>query len=427
LPNRVRELAPDIKDNPGVETKMKIMLLTYASGTEGLANIDIFTPMKELIQKGHDFYLVARKDTEPYQIGNEHGSIYVIPRLPQPSYTFFLSTPFLLLRIFRLVRHIRPDIILIDNDLNLPVIGFLLSLANRLPRVIIFREATLENLCNYLSSNWLVKLGAWISLKINYYIFNKTRHLVAIAPMTFNFFRKTLKRDDIRSINFMCIRMDEFTPSQVTREEWRQRFKLGDNEIILMYNGAIEHDRRLDLLINAIHHLIKEYPYIKLMISGKGSEKTALAQQVEELGLANSVIFVDWLPREDVRKFVSLADICVEPFPRKDMTPSGKLLEWMASGKCVITTRNTSHESWIRHKHNGLLFEPDNEESLISSIKMLLQQKNLMKSLGENARMNILIDYDVKNVAPIIEEFCNQVVSEHNLEKVQERGGLCSG
>jgi glycosyltransferase involved in cell wall biosynthesis len=397
-----------------LEKKMKIMMLTYASGVEGLANIDIFAPMKELIRKGHHFFLVARKDTEPYRINEGNGSISVFPRLPYPSHTFFLGTPWLLLRVIRLARQLRPDIIIIDNDLNLPIVGFLLNSICRLPRVIVFREATLENLTDYLSSNCLVKLGAWILLKTNYYIFKKTKHMVAIAPMTFKFFSGALKRDDIRSINLMCIRTDEFTPSQGTREEWRQKYEIGQDETVIMYNGAIEYDRKLDLLINAVHRLVKDYPYIKLIISGKGKAGEALGQQVEALGLTDSVRFVEWLPREDVIKLLSLGDICVEPFPRRDMTPAGKILEWMATGKCVITTWNPSHASWINHGHNGLLFEPDNEDSLVSNIKLLLDQKDLIRSLGENARHSVLSDYDAKKVAPIFEEFCREVIMEYN-------------
>lgn len=401
---------------------MKIMMLTYASGTEGLANIDIFAPMKVLIQKGHYFYLVARKDADPYQIKKGAGSISVFPLFPHPSYTFFLATPFLLLRIFKLARRLHPEIILVDNDLNLPIIGFMLKMIYWRPQVIIFREPTTENIYDYNSPNLLVKLGAWILLKINYGIFNRMKHLVAIAPITCKFYRKVLKRDDIRSVNLMSISMDEFKPNRVTRGEWRQRFGISENAIIIMYNGAIEQDRKLDLLINAVHRLVKDYPYIKLMISGKGKTKSALAQQADALGLTDSVIFVDWLPREDIRKLISLADICVEPFPRKDMSPAGKILEWMAGGKCVITTRNPSHESWIRHKYNGLLFEPDNEDSLVKNIKLLLDQKDLIKSLGENARNSVLTDYDVKNVAPIFEKFCQDVISEHDKAGGPERG-----
>ena len=112
-------------------------------------------------------------------------------------------------------------------------------------------------------------------------------------------------------------------------------------------------------------------------------------------------------------KLISMADICIDPYSKKDMTPSGKLLEWMACGKCVVVTRNPSYSSWIQDNYNGILFIPDDEQDLVNKLKLLLEERSLIEFLGQNARSSIISDYEVKRVAEVFEELCHRAIARH--------------
>ena len=62
------------------------------------------------------------------------------------------------------------------------------------------------------------------------------------------------------------------------------------------------------------------------------------------MGVAASVIFTGQLPRQEALRYVQDADVCVSPFyPTAvlNSTSPTKLVEYMAMGKAVITTRTT--------------------------------------------------------------------------------------
>lgn len=395
---------------------MNILIVTYASSLEGNANGDIFTPARELSRRGHTIHLISQKDSKPYQIVEGTGSISVIPLIPPLSYRLFMVTPILLFKIFKSIRSIRPDILIFDGDFNIPLICFLLCKIKifNLPHLIILRETTLENIYSYLTQNPFLRFVSWILYKVNYFIFNKTRYLLAIAPIIHEFYKDALKRDDLKSINLLCLDVDEFKPDQVAREEFREKYNVKGSEIIILYSGAMQPYRRVDLLINAFSHLRMEHNDIKLFISGRGISKTELVKQVQSMDLFDSVIFLDWLPREEIPKLISMADICVDPYPRKAMTPSGKLLEWMACGKCVVVARNASNLSWLKDGYNGIIFDSEDEQDLDNKLRFLLTKRNMIRQLGQNARSSILVDYDVTTVVPAFEELCYKVVSGHN-------------
>jgi glycosyltransferase involved in cell wall biosynthesis len=193
--------------------------------------------------------------------------------------------------------------------------------------------------------------------------------------------------------------------------------------MVLFYGGNIEPYRRVDMLIYAFSNLSKKYPKLRLIISGYGKSKKDLIRKTNKLGLSKSVIFIDWLPRKEMPKLLSMVDVCIDTYPRSDwptcMTPSDKLLEWMSSGKCVITSRVYSHSQIIKDGFNGLLYEPGSIEDLVSKLEMLFRNNEMIKALGNNARRIIKEKYDVRKVVPLFEDFCVNVLFEQYARTTQ--------
>lgn len=393
---------------------MKIMFITYASSVEGRANIDIFTPAKELMKRGHKVYVISRKDNRGYQLTNKVGSLTVYPIIPELPFNY-LATPLLILRISRLIKDFHPDVLISDGDFNLPIISSCITRWLRIPNIWMFRETTLENFYNFYW-NPILKLGGYMLFKLNYFIFNRSRHLMAIDKKIQAFYQSALMRNDVKVINLLCVDMTKFQVDKETIQLYCRKFGIETNEVILLYNGDMSPYRRVDLLINAFYQLKEEYPYLKLVISGTGRSKQGLIKKAKNLGLLSSVAFPNWLPREEMPKLISMTDICVDTYPKQALTPSGKLLEWMACGKCVVSPANPS-DYLIKDGFNGILYSPGDGDELVQKIRLLLEKKELREFLGRNARATVESDYDVRKVVPIFEEFCQEVISEHKKEE----------
>lgn len=93
----------------------------------------------------------------------------------------------------------------------------------------------------------------------------------------------------------------------------------------------------IQVLIEAFRELIKKQDNFILLIAGKGDYKEELEKQVELLGLSQYIIFLGFLPEEDLSAYYSLSDICV--VPSLDLEGFGlTTIEAMACGTPVIAT-----------------------------------------------------------------------------------------
>lgn len=86
------------------------------------------------------------------------------------------------------------------------------------------------------------------------------------------------------------------------------------------------------ILLDAMPHLLPEYPEALLLVGGAGAEKEALEQQARALGLADRVVFVG--PVHEPRDFYRRLDLFV--LPSLDEGFGLVVLEAMAMGLPVI-------------------------------------------------------------------------------------------
>ena len=95
------------------------------------------------------------------------------------------------------------------------------------------------------------------------------------------------------------------------------------------------------------------------------------------------------VPHEEVPVFYDLIDIFIVSRPEtrvtKLVTPL-KPFEAMAMGKAVIASRLPALEEIIQHEKTGLLYTPDNLESLVESIGKCIEDDDLTKSLGDSTK-----------------------------------------
>jgi len=393
-------------------TFMKIMFITNASSMEGRANIDIFLPAKELMSKGYDVFLISRKDIEGYQTKCQGGSLSVYPLIPNLPFSY-IYIPYLVISISRLIKELHPDLLVSDGDFGIPILTLFLEKLNRLPNIYLFREMTLENFYRYYK-NPFIKLFGFVLSNVNHTIFRKSKYLLAIDRKIQSFYQFELKRDDVKMINLLCVDMSDFKIDESISKIYRNKFGIAPNEVVLLYNGAMEPYRRIDLLIDAFSKLKKEYPYLRLVLSGLGvrdDSRNDLIENCQNLRLSDSVIFLEWLPREEMPKIISMADICVDTYPKQAMTPSGKLIEWMASGKCIVSPSNPG-DYLLKDGFNGILYSPGNGVELMQKLRPLIINKELRDLLGTNARSTVETEFEVKNTVLLFEKFLQGILSK---------------
>jgi glycosyltransferase involved in cell wall biosynthesis len=96
--------------------------------------------------------------------------------------------------------------------------------------------------------------------------------------------------------------------------------------------------------------------------------------------------------RDDIRELMSIADIVVHPSYREGFPRV--LLEAASMEKPIVTTDTIGCKEVVKHKENGLLVPIKNIEALSNAITSLIEDPELRRKFGKNARERAINEFD---------------------------------
>lgn len=168
--------------------------------------------------------------------------------------------------------------------------------------------------------------------------------------------------------------------------KWRESQSYGQNDFIFFYGGIIGHAQGLEIILNAAKRL-EEYSDIRFVLLGNGPEKPKLLAMKEELGLKN-LDFYDAVPKVQMHSIISDIDASIIPLKKLDLfkgaIPS-KIFENLAMKKPVILgLEGEAKTLFVEQGKCGVAFEPENESDLTDKILQLYNDRELVKTLGDN-------------------------------------------
>lgn len=186
--------------------------------------------------------------------------------------------------------------------------------------------------------------------------------------------------------------------STVTSEVIQKvRAELGcaPDQLLIVTAARLELEKRIDCLISAIPEIVAHYPSARFAIVGKGKLHDALTKQVSEAQVEKNVIFTGF--REDAQDLIAACDIFVLPSPNE---PFGLvLLEAMAAGKPVIAAAQGGPLEIVEDGVTGLLFDPNNANSLADKIAILLGEEELRTSMGRQGALRFARSFTARRMA----------------------------
>jgi glycosyltransferase involved in cell wall biosynthesis len=176
----------------------------------------------------------------------------------------------------------------------------------------------------------------------------------------------------------------------------RARLGVG-NAPFALYLGHIPYGTSLDLAIDALTLIGKRLPEVRLVIAGTGDGLPGLKDRARSAGLADRVVFPGWIERNEAHVCLAAADVVVNPYRDTLINRAkcaAKVIEAMAIGKAVVTSRLGENLAYIEDKRSGLLTEPGNAEDLARALLAVLSDREWATELGRNAERRIWEVYD---------------------------------
>jgi glycosyltransferase involved in cell wall biosynthesis len=164
------------------------------------------------------------------------------------------------------------------------------------------------------------------------------------------------------------------------------------NKTILGYVGLMGVQDGLDYLLRALAHLrhdLKREDFHCMLIGG-GSELENLKKLTSELKIDEYVEFVGFQRGDDLNRYLSTADICVDPDPVNEFNDHStmiKMAEYMALGKPIVAFDLTEHQYTAQ---SAAIYVADNDEILFAqSIEKLMDDPQLRSKMGRFGRQRV--------------------------------------
>lgn len=152
----------------------------------------------------------------------------------------------------------------------------------------------------------------------------------------------------------------------------RQRLGL-DSEAVVLFVGRVEFLKGLDVLLEAVG-LMGKRDHIRLVIvggePGDDEEMERLYNMAKDYRIQSLVTFSGAVEQKELPIYYSAADVCV--LPSRYETFGLVILESLACGTPVITTKVGCAWEVIRHGINGWLLDPLTPQRLRELLRMAL-------------------------------------------------------
>ena len=272
--------------------------------------------------------------------------------------------------------------------------GYLLSVFKRKPWVFELRDLWPES----IKAVGAMKDGIILNFleKIEIFLYKRARLIIALtSAFKANLINRGIDEEKIVVIP-NGVNRDMFYPRS-RDEKIISSLRLRDT-FVVVYIGTHGMAHGLDFIVSCLPELKESN--IHFLFIGDGAEKKKVKEQAAILGLDNCT-FLDMVPKEEVIRYMSIADAALVPLKRMDtfktVLPS-KIFEAAGMGKPILLGVNGHAREIIEKYDAGLFFEPENKKAFIEAVHLLCSDKQLYVRLQLGCE-RLSRDFDRKKLA----------------------------
>lgn len=187
------------------------------------------------------------------------------------------------------------------------------------------------------------------------------------------------------------------------------RCKYGAAPLIL-YVGRLVYYKGCSVLVKAM----KQVPDAHLVMVGTGPLQDELKDLIEREGLSQRVHLLGWQNDESLRLLFQACDFFVLPSTLPTECFGLVQVEAMLCGKPVINTNLETGVPWVSlDQTTGLTVPPADPNALAAAIKKLVDEPELRKALGANARHRAQAMFTLRKQTTSTVELYERLLGKH--------------
>jgi glycosyltransferase involved in cell wall biosynthesis len=185
----------------------------------------------------------------------------------------------------------------------------------------------------------------------------------------------------------------------------KERYGIKGRSFTVLFCGRMVHQKGPDMLVEAVHHLGKDFRDVVFIFAGDGDLRTRCIKRARELGVTGKCRFLGYVPEPEKEDLLNACDMVCVPSRNE---PFGLIvLEAWDACKPVVATEAVSI---IKNFEDGLLayIQP---ESIAWCINRLLDNPEEMKNLAKAGNMRIETEFNWDTIAKNTEAVYQNILS----------------
>jgi glycosyltransferase involved in cell wall biosynthesis len=179
------------------------------------------------------------------------------------------------------------------------------------------------------------------------------------------------------------------------------------NPARLLYHGRVDQRKGVLDFVRAGRQLLDADEPIQLIISGIGPDAEAARQLVDELRMNDQTEFLGAVPYDEAAQVYARGDLFISPTYAEGF--SNTILEAMASGLPIVSTRTVGVVDCLEDGVNAALVEPGDVDTLTRATQRLLHEETYRVELAQRAYEDVVNNYSWPVVAEQLEGIYREV------------------
>jgi glycosyltransferase involved in cell wall biosynthesis len=333
-----------------------------------------------LAKNGHTVMaLVGSETTKPYHTERNGVQIEALPTL---SLKLFHPDSFISLfsarAVRRTIRAFQPDIIHIQD--HYPVCRNAVLAAKSMGiKCVGTNHFMPENLAPYIPVVSMIKpVFNWVMWKWMRETYDRLAAVACPSRTAAALLHKVGVRPPVFPISCGAnIRLFHTDPG-VDRSSWCARYGIDSKKKIFFFVGRVDREKRLDVLLRAIHRLDRND--LQLVIAGRGAYRAKWVALADELNLGNKVHFTGFIPNEDLPSVLNSIDVFAMPSEAELLSIS--TLQAMGCSRPILAANAVALPELVTEDLNGMLFKPGDVADAASCIQWFADHQERWPDMG---------------------------------------------
>ena len=188
----------------------------------------------------------------------------------------------------------------------------------------------------------------------------------------------------------------------------KEKTKKNESVIIGYFSGSITHDSDIEMIKPALIKILEEFPNVKILLLGQITPPKYLSEFSEK------IIYQKFLEWRELPEKISKVDINIAPIKNSIFNAAKSENKWVEAALVKVPTIASNFGAFkyvIHNNETGLLCSNINDWYI--SLKTLINNEVLRKTIGENAYNICKRKYNTIHTGKKLANFINSFANKH--------------